>query len=114
MSLGRDEAGLTPDIAIAILSIRIVIAIAIRARLIHHGRGRRRNSPQFFSQVGSACIHIMKLKADAALAPIFSGTTAGEILVPACALAFAAALARRACAFVCAFASVTIRRGIGR
>jgi hypothetical protein len=44
MSLGRDEAGLTPDIAIAILSIRIVIAIAsIRARLIHHVRERRLN-----------------------------------------------------------------------
>ena len=91
MSLGRDEAGLTPDTAIAILSIRIVIAIAIRARLIHHGRGRIINSPQFFSQVDSACIHIMKLKAAAELAPILSGTTAGEILVPACALAFAAA-----------------------
>ena len=64
MSLGREEAGLTP-VAIAILSIRIVIAIAIRARLIHHGRGRRLNSPQFFSQVGSdsACIHIMKAAA---------------------------------------------------
>jgi len=43
MSLGRVEAGLTPDIAIAILSIRIVIAIAIRARLIHHAIGRRLN-----------------------------------------------------------------------
>jgi len=43
MSLGREEAGLTPDIAIAILSIRIVIAIAMRARLIHHVIGRRPN-----------------------------------------------------------------------
>jgi len=45
VSLGREEvaAGLTPDIAIAILSIRIVIAIAIRARLIHHAIGRRLN-----------------------------------------------------------------------
>ena len=55
MSLGRDEAGLTPDIAIAILSIRIVIAIeiAMRARLNHHARGGRLNSPRFSSQVAS-------------------------------------------------------------
>lgn len=53
MSLGRVEAGLTPDIAIAILSIRIVIAIAIRARLNHHARGGRLNSPRISSQVAS-------------------------------------------------------------
>ena len=55
MSLGREEAGLTPDIAMAILSIRIVIAIeiAMRARLNHHARGGRLNSPRFSSQVAS-------------------------------------------------------------
>ena len=53
MSLGRVEAGLTPDIAIAILSIRIVIAIVIRARLNHHARGGRLNSPRISSQVAS-------------------------------------------------------------
>ena len=56
----RAEAGMLPGIAIVVAILVAIIAVAIRARLLHHFR-RRLKSPAFVIQVTKSCLIVMEI-----------------------------------------------------